>query len=122
MCPGRRAPESAPPIPAPRKRSLPWCGERQAWSPAPGSPECGRPDANHLHAQVPATDLEAERKVERDSAAGDGVATLSLTLGQFYQILACRKSQFVFRSDSLLRPPQHQPVHAPAHISEVGLV
>src|SRR6266850_7710427 len=97
MCPGRRAPESALPIQAPRKRSPPWCGGRQAWSPAPGSPECGRLGANRPHAQARATDLEAERKVERDSAAGDGVATLSLTLGQFYQTLAYHKSQFVFR-------------------------
>src|SRR2546425_1911091 len=39
------------PISIPRRRSPPLCDERPAWSPARGSPGCGRRGANHRHAR-----------------------------------------------------------------------
>src|SRR5439155_26264077 len=88
--------ESYLPIPVRRRHSPPWCGERRAWSRARGWRECGRPGANRLRARGRAVGREAGCTAERDSVAGDEVEALSLTFGQFYQILACCKSQFVF--------------------------
>src|SRR6266852_1321416 len=95
MCHVPRGPESAPPIPVRRKHLQPSCGARRAWSRVRGWPECGRRDANRPREQGRAVDREVGCTAERDFVAGDGVEALSLPFGQFYQILACCKSQFV---------------------------
>jgi len=115
-----RGPESALPIPARRKRSPPSCGERRAFvasSRLAGMRSPGRKSPRvHEGAELVAK-LDVQGK--RDSVAGDGVEALSLTFGQFYQILAWCKSQFV-SAPRPLRLAEHQPVHASAHIPEVG--
>src|SRR5207302_9030336 len=107
--------------PVRRKHSPPTCDERRAWSRAHGWPGCGRRGANLPHERGRAIGREVGCTAERDSVAGDGVAALSLTFGQFYQILACCKSQFVSALRPL-RPAQHQAVYPPAHLSGVGPV
>src|SRR4029077_10856116 len=97
MCRGRRDPESSLRTQALRRRSRLWCGARQAWWRARGWRECGRLVANRLHARASAIDREAGCTRGRDSQAGDGVATLALTMSQFYTKLDCCKSQFVYR-------------------------
>src|SRR5947199_10773653 len=97
MCRGPRVLESTLPIPIRRKHSPPWCGARPAWSPVRGSPGCGRPDANHLHAPGRAIDREVAHTVGDRVVAGDEAAALSRTMSQLYQELAFCLTQFVFR-------------------------